>query len=74
MGLFSQRKDEENTWAALPGEPRDGQDAADTLDTAPAVDPLEIGLGAEVTSIVFPVAPVLEDAAEQTDPESPSGR
>lgn len=73
MGLFSQRQDQENTWAALPGEPRDGQDAAETLDAASAVDPLEVGLGAQVTSIVFPVAPVLEDAADQSDGEPPAG-
>ena len=52
----------------MPGEPLD-QDAADALDGATTVDPLDIGLGAQTTSIVFPVAPVLEDGAEQTDGE-----
>ncbi|WP_194421277.1 hypothetical protein [Microbacterium abyssi] len=66
MGLFSQRKDEENTWAALPGEPRD-QDAADVLDAASTVDPLTVGLGAQYTSIVFPVAPPAPEAAEASD-------
>lgn len=72
MGLFSQRQDEENTWAALPGEPRDGQGAADTLDAASAVDPLEVGLSAQVTSIVFPVTPVV-DPVKGADPVTLEG-
>lgn len=68
MGLFTQKPDEPGPWASLPGEPLD-QDAVDSLDGAAAVDPLEIGLGAQTTSIVFPVAPVLEDASEQSDGE-----
>lgn len=68
MGLFTQRPEEPGPWASLPGEPLD-QDAADALDGATTVDPLDIGLGAQTTSIVFPVAPVLEDGAEQTDGE-----
>ncbi|WP_260980409.1 hypothetical protein [Microbacterium paludicola] len=67
MGLFSQRKEEENTWAALPGEPRGAQDAAEVLDASTAVDPLEIGLGAKYTSIVFPVAPPAPEAADASD-------
>lgn len=66
MGLFAQRQDDENTWAALPGEPRGPQDAANTLDEVPTVDPFGINLGADVSSIVFPVTPVLEDAASQS--------
>lgn len=57
MGLFQHRKDdEENQWT-LPSEPlvREG---ADVLDEAPSVDPMALGLGADVSSIVFPVAPV----------------
>jgi len=69
MGLFSQRKEEENSWAALPGEPRGPQDAADVLDAASAVDPLEVGLGAKYTSIVFPVAPAAPEAADASDAE-----
>lgn len=74
MGLFSQRKDEENTWAALPGEPRGSQDAADVLDAAPDVDPLAVGLGAQYTSVVFPVAPPAPEAAEASDaaPKDPA--
>ncbi|WP_404474491.1 hypothetical protein [Microbacterium aerolatum] len=73
MGLFSQRKDEENTWAALPGEPRGPQDAAEVLDAASPIDPLEVGLGAKYTSIVFPVAPPAPEAADASDgePEDP---
>lgn len=57
MGLFQHRpEEEENQWAGLPSEPLD-RGTADTLDTAPSVDPLSIGLGAEVSSIVFPVTP-----------------
>ena len=56
MGLFDQRKEEENQWAGLPSEPLD-RGAADVLDAAPAVDPMALGLGADVSSIVFPVAP-----------------
>jgi len=69
MGLFMQKPEEENAWAALPGEPREAKDAADTLEVAAALDPLDIGLGAQTTSIVFPIAPVLEEASEQTDAE-----
>ena len=68
MGLFTQKPDDPGPWASLPGEPLD-QDAVDELDGAAAVDPLEVGLGAQTTSIVFPVAPVLEEPSEQTDAE-----
>lgn len=71
MGLFTQKPDDPGPWASLPGEPLE-QDAVDTLDGPAAVDPLEVGLGAQTTSIVFPVAPVLEEAAEQTDGEPES--
>lgn len=71
MGLFTQRPDDPGPWASLPGEPLD-QDAVDTLDGAVTVDPLEVGLGARTTSIVFPVAPVLEEAAGETDGEPES--
>ncbi|MBT2484343.1 MULTISPECIES: hypothetical protein [unclassified Microbacterium] len=56
MGLFQHRPEEqENQWAGLPSEPLDR--GSDVLDTAPVVDPMTLGLGAEVSSIVFPVAP-----------------
>jgi hypothetical protein len=57
MGLFQHRpEEEENQWAGLPSEPLE-RDGVDTLATTPTLDPLSIGLGAEVGSIVFPVAP-----------------
>jgi hypothetical protein len=37
------------------------------LDAASAVNPLEIGLGAQYTSIVFPVAPPAAEAADASD-------
>ncbi|MFF7291134.1 hypothetical protein ACFY9N_01240 [Microbacterium sp. NPDC008134] len=57
MGLFQHRpEEEENQWAGLPSEPLE-RDGVDTLATTPTLDPFSIGLGAEVGSIVFPVAP-----------------
>jgi len=62
MGLFQQGpKHEQQDWTGLPSEPLEA-DAADKLAAAPAVDPFAIGLGGEVTSIVFPVAPPAPDA------------
>lgn len=71
MGLFTQKPQEENTWMALPGEPRDETDAADTLPSASPVDPLALDFGTQVTSIVFPVAPPAPDAVsiETREPE-----
>lgn len=70
MGLFQHRpEEEENQWAGLPSEPLERGDA-DTLSTAPVVDPLSIGLGAEVTSVVFPVTPP-PPAAESTENRQP---
>lgn len=56
MGLFQHRKDEEENQWTLPSEPlvREG---TDVLDEAPTVDPMALGLGIDVSSIVFPVAP-----------------
>ena len=68
MGLFDQRKEEENQWAGLPSEPLD-RGAADVLDTVPSIDPLALGLGANVSSIVFPVAPPAPDAVSIEDRE-----
>lgn len=56
MGLFQHRpEEEENQWAGLPSEPLE-REGADVLDAGPSVDPLALGLGASVTSLVFPVA------------------
>lgn len=74
MGLFQQRsEDEEKQWAGLPSEPRE-TGVADVLDAAPAVDPFSLGFGgaADVSSIVFPVAPPAPDAfsIENREPEA----
>jgi hypothetical protein len=66
MGLFQQKPEEqENQWV-LPSEPLE-RSGSDLLDTAPVVDPLSIGLGAEtsgdLSSILFPVAPPVPEAA-----------
>ncbi|MGW9159033.1 hypothetical protein [Microbacterium sp. NPDC055665] len=74
MGLFQQKPEEqENQWV-LPSEPLERTEA-DTLDTAPVVDPLSIGLGAEtsgdLSSVLFPVAPPTPEAVttESREPE-----
>lgn len=67
MGLFQQRPEEEEKQWALPSEPLE-RGESDVLDSAPALDPLSIGLGAEtgadVSSIVFPVTPPPPSAVE----------
>ncbi|SDS64902.1 hypothetical protein SAMN04489809_2335 [Microbacterium paraoxydans] len=72
MGLFQQRPEEEEKQWGLPSEPLETS-AADTLDAAPTVDPLTLGLDtpSSVSSIVFPVAPPAPEAAstENADPE-----
>lgn len=77
MGMFQQRReDEENQWAGLPSEPLD-RGAAEALDAPPALDPLSIGLGldGDTTSIVFPVAPTppAAFAVENRDPDGEDG-
>lgn len=75
MGLFQHKpEEEENPWA-LPSEPLEHSES-DQLDTAPVVDPLSIGLGAEtsgdLSSILFPAAPPpppAEERAETGEPE-----
>lgn len=75
MGLFQQKPEEqENQWV-LPSEPLERSEA-DVLDTAPVVDPLSIGLGAEtsgdLSSVLFPVAPPAPEAVstENREPEA----
>ena len=63
--MFTQRPEEKSTWAALPGEPA-STDAADTLPSSD-IDPLTIGLGASIESIVFPVAPPAPEASDHAD-------
>ncbi|GAA1145480.1 MULTISPECIES: hypothetical protein [Microbacterium] len=66
MGLFQHRPEEEENQWVLPSEPLD-RDAADVLDAVPSADPLSLGFEGQVTSIVFPVAPVLPEAgADET--------
>jgi hypothetical protein len=74
MGLFQQKPEEqENQWV-LPSEPLERTEA-DVLDTAPVVDPLSIGLGAEtsgdLSSVLFPVVPPAPeaDATESGEPD-----
>ncbi|GGF43653.1 hypothetical protein GCM10010922_18980 [Microbacterium sorbitolivorans] len=47
MGLFQQRPEEQNEWAAIPGEPLD-KDPSDFLPPAPPSDLLGLG-GSSVT-------------------------
>ncbi|MGW8482417.1 hypothetical protein ACWGJP_04720 [Microbacterium sp. NPDC055903] len=67
MGMFTQRPEDQSAWAALPGEPStpDGVDAL----SAPVVDPLSVGLGASVESIVFPVTPPAPEASDHAEGE-----
>jgi hypothetical protein len=68
--MFDQRKEEENQWAGLPSEPLD-HGPADVLDAPPPIDPLAIGLGVDVSSVVFPVAPPppAADSVESREPD-----
>ncbi|MBW8764309.1 MAG: hypothetical protein JF592_17315 [Microbacterium sp.] len=70
MGLFQQRSEEEENQWVLPSEPL-ARSEADLLDEVPSVDSLDLAFGNPVTSIVFPVAPVLQDAegTETGEPE-----
>lgn len=75
MGLFQQKPEEqENQWV-LPSEPLERPES-DLLDTAPVVDPLSIGLGAEtsgdLSSVLFPVAPPVPEATatENREPDN----
>ncbi|UYO96858.1 hypothetical protein OED01_14840 [Microbacterium sp. M28] len=70
MGMFTQRPEDKGAWAALPGEPSES-DAADELPPG-QIDPLSIGLGASVESIVFPVAPPVPEAADHSDGAPPA--
>lgn len=67
MGLFTQKPQEPSAWAALPGEPLDETNPTERLDEAPAVDPMDVGLGAQYSTIVFPVKAPAPDAADVAD-------
>ncbi|WP_045270258.1 hypothetical protein [Microbacterium azadirachtae] len=58
MGMFTQKPEEKATWAALPGEPLDEDEAID-LPEAPVADPLALGLGAPAsgTTVAIPMPP-----------------
>lgn len=77
MGLFQHKPEEEEAPWALPSEPLERSES-EVLDTAPAVDPLSIGLGAEtsgeLSSVLFPVAPPAPAAAsiENAEPDRDS--
>ena len=75
MGLFQQRPEEEEKQWALPSEPLE-RGESDVLGTAPALDPLSIGLGAEasgdLSSVLFPVAPPVPEAAATHDSAEPT--
>jgi hypothetical protein len=72
MGLFQQKSEEEENQWVLPSEPLERSES-EVLDTAPVVDPLSIGLGAEasgdLSSVLFPVAPPAPEAASTADTE-----
>lgn len=72
MGLFAQRPEEPGPWASLPGEPLDEDAVGEPGGPDIAVDPLEVGLGAETTSIAFPAdpAPAPEDGGPSSDTDS----
>lgn len=74
MGLFQQKPEEEENQWVLPSEPLERSES-EVLDTAPVVDPLSIGLGAEtsgdLSSVLFPVAPPAPEATttENREPD-----
>lgn len=74
MGLFQQKPEEEENQWVLPSEPLERSES-EVLDTAPVVDPLSIGLGAEtsgdLSSVFFPVAPPMPGATatENREPQ-----
>ncbi|MDR2323686.1 MAG: hypothetical protein LBE60_18815 [Microbacterium sp.] len=72
MGMFTQKPEEKATWAALPGEPLDRDEATD-LPEAPVADPLGLGLGAptSATTVAIPMPAEAEAEAEaKAEPES----
>ena len=70
MGLFQHRPEEETkVWAGLPSEPRDIENPAERLDEAPSLDLMDIGVGAQYSTMVFPVAPAAPEASDVTEGE-----
>lgn len=76
MGLFQHKPEEEENQWTLPSEPLERSEA-EVLDTAPVVDPLSIGLGAEasgdLSSVLFPVALPVPEAASTANGEPENG-
>lgn len=74
MGLFQQRPEERQTWAALPGEPLESDDAVDHLD-APLPDEV-FGLGLGLATVDLPAMPTTsapKDPEDPDDPDDPDG-
>lgn len=70
MGVFSQRPEEElRQWGGLPSEPRD-HEGVDQLSDAPTVDPMDVGLGAQYSTVVFPVAAPAPAVTETTNADA----
>lgn len=67
MGLFTQKPQEPSAWAALPGEPLDETNPTERLDEAPTLDPMDVGLGAQYSTIVFPVTAPAPEATDVAD-------
>jgi hypothetical protein len=85
MGLFAQQPEEDDEWAGIPSEPLRPETEAERLTDAATLDATldaaTLGLGglgglggiggpAGVQSIVIPVAPAIEIAGPQEQPES----
>lgn len=77
MGLFTERYEKTQTWAVLPSEPFDRDDAVDRLDAAPAATPAALGDGTTSVTIAMPASPAQpleasgETAGAQDDPAAP---
>ncbi|UWF77626.1 hypothetical protein [Microbacterium neungamense] len=68
MGVFSERPEQQRQdWAGLPSEPYDVTDPPERLDEAPRLAPDDLGLGAQYSSVVIPVAPPAPEAADASD-------
>lgn len=67
MGLFTQKPQEPSAWASLPGEPLDETNPSERLDEAPSIDPMDVGLSAQYSTVVFPLAAPAPEAADVAD-------
>ena len=55
MGLFQQRGQEKENWAAIPGEPIDDDGTTPELPEPSAIDALDPGASDSVTSVEIPM-------------------